>query len=111
MPAPAAVVILHPMNSMIIVARLKEGAHEDARRLLEQGPPYDLETAGLDRHAAYLTASEVVFVFEAAEVEWVVNDIVDDPVMEAAFEPWRKLIDGPPRVAQERFRWSRREEP
>jgi hypothetical protein len=99
------------MKSLMIVARLKDGANEDARALLEQGPPYDLEAAGLDRHTAYLTASEVVFVFEAAEVEWIVNDIVDDPVMDAAFEPWRDLIDGPPRVAQEQFRWARGEEP
>ena len=99
------------MNSILIVARLKEGAHEDARTLLEKGPSFDLEGAGLDRHVAYLTAGEVVFLFEAPEVEWIVNEIVDDPVMEAAFEPWRDLVDGPPRVAQEQFRWSRGEEP
>ena len=48
------------------------------------------------RHAAYLTAGELVFVFEGPEVEWNVNDLVDDPVIASFFTPWQKLIDGPP---------------
>ena len=95
------------MNRMMIVARLNEGAHEEAEALLRNGPPFDPEELGFHRHAAYLTAGEVVFTFEAPEVEWIVNDIVDDPVISSAFGPWHKLIDGPPRLAHERFYWSR----
>ena len=50
-------------------------------------PPFDPEELGLHRHGAYLTAREVVFVFEAPEVEWIVNDLVDDPVLSSAFGP------------------------
>ncbi len=95
------------MNRLMIVARLREGAHEEAEALIAKGPPFDPEELGFHRHAAYLTASELVFLFEAPEVEWIVNDIVDDPVMSAAFAPWQKLIDGPPRLGHERFYWSR----
>ena len=91
------------MNRLMIVARLREGAHEEAEALIAAGPPFDPEELGLQRHAAYLTAGEIVFLFEAAEVEWIVNDIVDDPVMSTAFGPWRNLIDGTPRLAHERF--------
>jgi hypothetical protein len=48
-----------------------------------------------------------VFLFEAPEVEWIVNDIIDDRVMSSAFGPWDKLIDGTPRLAHERYYWSR----
>jgi hypothetical protein len=48
-----------------------------------------------------------VFLFEAPEVEWIVNDIVDDRIISAAFGPWQKVIDGTPRLAHERFYWSR----
>jgi hypothetical protein len=95
------------MNRLLIIARLREGAYEQAEALVAAGPPFDPEELGFHRHAAYLTASEVAFLFEAPEVEWLVNDIVDDAAISAVFGPWRKLIDGPPRLAHERFYWSR----
>jgi hypothetical protein len=95
------------MNRLLIVARLKEGAQDEAEELLRQGPPFDPGELGFMRHDAYLTAREVVFAFEAPEVEWLVNDIVDDPVLSASFAPWQKLLDGPPRLAHERFHWER----
>jgi hypothetical protein len=98
------------MNRLMIVARLQEGAHEEAEELIANGPPFDPEELGFHRLAAYLTATEIVFLFEAPEVEWIVNDLVDDPRLSAAFVPWRKLVDGTPRLANERFYWSRDED-
>jgi hypothetical protein len=98
------------MNRLVIVAHLKTGMHAEAEELLRFGPPFDPEELGIHRHAAYLTATDVVFVFEAPEVEWIVNDIIDDPVMSTALGPWRALVEGSPRLAHERFYWSRDEE-
>jgi hypothetical protein len=98
------------MNRLMIVARLHEGAHEEAEELIANGPPFDPEELGFHRHAAYLTANEIVFLFEAPEVEWIVNDLVDDPRLAAALDPWRKLVEGTPRLAHERFYWSRDED-
>ena len=95
------------MNRLMIVARLKDDAQGEAERLLREGPPFDPEELGFHHHAAYLTAGEVVFVFEAPEVEWIVNDIVDDPVISSAFGRWAGLVEGTPRLAHERFAWSR----
>jgi hypothetical protein len=95
------------MKRLMIVARLRDDAYDEAEALLREGPPFDPEQLGLERHAAYLTAGEVVFVFEATEVEWIVNDLVDDPTVAALFAPWQKLIEGTPRLAHERFYWSR----
>jgi hypothetical protein len=97
------------MNRLMIVARLKEGAHEQAEALLREGPPFDPEELGFDSHSAYVTAGEVVFTFEAPEVEWIVNDLVDDPLLSRAFGSWERLIEGTPRLAHERFHWSREE--
>jgi hypothetical protein len=98
------------MNRLIIVARLRDDAHDEAEILLREGPPFEPERSGLERHGAYLTAGEVVFVFEAPEVEWIVNDIVDDPAIAAVFGPWEKLIEGTPRLAHEHYYWSRADE-
>ena len=35
------------------------------------------------------------------------HDIVDDPMIARAFGPWKNLIEGTPRLAHERFYWSR----
>jgi hypothetical protein len=98
------------MNRLMIVARLRDDAHDEAEVLLLEGPPFDPELLGLERHGAYLTAGEVVFLFEGPEVEWIVNNLVDDPRVAEVFAPWEKLVEGPPRLAHERFYWSRAEE-
>jgi hypothetical protein len=98
------------MKTLMIVARLRDDAHDEAEVLLREGPPFDPERAGLERHAAYLTAGEVVFVFEGMEVEWKVNELIDDARVAPFFAPWEKLIDGAPRLAQERYHWARADE-
>ena len=94
------------MKRLMIVARLRSDAHDEAEVLLREGPPFEPEQLGLERHAAYLTAGEVVFVFEGPEVEWVVNDLVDDARVASFFAPWQKLVESTPRLAHERFYWS-----
>jgi hypothetical protein len=98
------------MKRLMIVARLRDDAHDESETLLREGPPFEPAQIGLERHGAYLTAGEVVFVFEGPEVEWTINDVVDNPAVAVFFEPWRKLIEGTPRFAQERYFWSRAEE-
>jgi len=95
------------VNRLLITARLRNDSHAQAEALLRAGPPFDPEELGLESHAAYLTAGEVIFVFEGPEVEWAVNDVIDDPVVASAFAPWAPLIEGTPRLAHERFYWSR----
>lgn len=57
----------------------------------------------------YLSADEVVFVFEGTEVEWVLDRLVDEPfhwpVIEALDE-WRALLEGNPRIARPVYSWS-----
>ena len=98
------------MNRLVIVARLQDGAHTRAEELIEEGPPFEPDELGFHRHGVYLTATDVVFIFEAPEVEWLVNDVIDDPIFAAALAPWRGLVDGPPRLGHERYFWSRAEE-
>jgi hypothetical protein len=98
------------MEQLAIVARLKPGAESRAAALIEKGPPFDPAESGLDRHAVYLSAGEVVFVFEAREVEWIVEELVDDPfrwLAAEALDEWRPLVDGEPRIARPAYVWTR----
>jgi hypothetical protein len=92
--------------------RLKSGVEERAAELLAQGPPLDPNERGLHRHVAYLSAGEVVFVFEAPEVDAVVDEMTGYPIapaLRAAFDSWRPLVKGSPRIARPVYEWEREE--
>src|SRR4051812_49282201 len=94
------------MNRLVIVARLNEGAHAHAQELIAAGPPFEPGDLGFHRHGVYLTATDVVFVFEAPEVEWLVNDIIDHPVFAAALRPLLGVGGWPPALAPQGDIWS-----
>jgi hypothetical protein len=96
------------MERLALIARLKPGTQPRAEALIAQGPPFDLQGSGFVRHSVFLSATEVVFVFEAHEVEWLVSALVDDPfrwMLTEALDDWRSLIEGKPRIAREQFSW------
>jgi hypothetical protein len=96
------------MERVAIIARLKEGTEQRAAELVGAGPPLDFTNTGIVRHSIYLSASEAVFVFEGHEVEWIVDQLIDEPFhyeLHRALEQWREIVDGQPRVARERFGW------
>jgi hypothetical protein len=96
------------MKRVAIVARLKEGSGPRAAQLISGGPPFDLAEIGLASHSVYLSAGEVVFLFEGDQVEWTVDELIDNPFrpeIQSAFDQWRAIIDGSPRIAREQFGW------
>lgn len=95
------------MERIAIVAQLKKGSQSLAAELIAAGPPFDLAETGIVRHSVYLSASEVVFVFEGHQVEWPLGDLIDKRPypLGPALEQWRAIVDGRPRIARERFRW------
>jgi hypothetical protein len=96
------------MKRVAIVARLKQGTGPRAARLIAGGAPFDLAEIGLASHSVYLSAGEVIFVFEGDQVEWTVDELIDNPFrneMQSAFDQWRPIIDGSPRIAREQFGW------
>ena len=100
------------MERVAIIARLKEGSEQRASDLVAAGPPFDLADTGIVRHSIYTSPGEVLFVFEGHEVEWIVDQLIDEPFhyeLHRALEQWREIIDGRPHVARERFGWQRNE--
>jgi hypothetical protein len=98
------------LERLALIARIKPGTEVRAEELIAAGPPFDPEVSGFARHSVYLSASEVVFVFEAHEVEWLVDALIDNPfqwMVEDAFDAWRPLVEGEPRIAREKFFWER----
>jgi hypothetical protein len=96
------------MERVAIIARLREGSEQHAAQLVRAGPPFDLADAGIVRHSIFISASEAVFVFEGHQIEWIVDQLIDEPFhyeLQRALEQWREIVDGQPRIARERFGW------
>jgi len=96
------------MEQLAIVARLRPGTEDEARKLIEEGPPFEIAGSGLERHTVYLSAGEVVFVFEGHEVEGVVDGMTEDPfrpMLSDAFASWRPIVEEKPRIARPVFSW------
>ena len=100
------------MARVALIARLKPGCEEQAAQLVAAGPPFDPGERGFTGHEVYLSAGEVVFLFEAPEVEWSLDDMLAEPggMLAPVLDAWREIVDGPPRIARPRYIWNARDD-
>jgi hypothetical protein len=90
-----------------VVVPIKRGSADAARNLIEEGPPFEIDQLGLDRHHVFVSEREAVFVFEGGDAEAVVAALSRSPNALKAAVRWRGVLAGRPRIAQERFSWAR----
>jgi hypothetical protein len=90
-----------------VVLPIKRGMAEAARELVEQGPPFELEALGLERHHVFVSEREVVFFFEGEKAADTVDALLRSPDLLIAAVRWRRVLAGRPRLAEERFGWAR----
>jgi hypothetical protein len=86
---------------------LKDGSHDAARALLDGGPPFDPDETGLDRHEVFLTPHEVVFVFESRIGAHALEPLLANPGLWQSAASWREHLEGPPRIAEDVYSWTR----
>ena len=97
------------MNRVAVVAPLRYGAYQDAKQLIESGPPFDPTQTPLVCHEVFLSDAEVVFVFEGPDVGDAVAQLAADPSVWRAAGAWADLLAGKPRIADQSYGWSRAE--
>jgi hypothetical protein len=90
-----------------VVVPIEPGSYERARALIERGPPFDPERIGLDRHQVFLSASEVVLIFESRVGQQALEALLSDPGVLAGASAWSDVVAGPPRIAESVYAWSR----
>jgi hypothetical protein len=90
-----------------VVVPIKRGTAEAARRLVQEGPPFDVERLGLERHHVFVSEREVVFFFEGDRAAAAVDALSRSPRVLKAAVRWRGILAGRPRLAEERFGWTR----
>ncbi len=90
-----------------VVLPLKRGYAERARELVADGPPFDLESTGLDRHHVFVTEREAVFLFEGVAARTSLERLVRSPRTLVAAGRWRDCVAAAPRIAEESYAWRR----
>jgi hypothetical protein len=90
-----------------VVVPIRRGTAEAARRLVEEGPPFDVERLALERHHVFVSEREVVFFFEGDSATTAVDALARSPRVLNAAVRWRGILGGRPRLAEERFAWTR----
>jgi hypothetical protein len=90
-----------------VVVPIRRGTAEAARGLVEEGPPFDVEDVGLERHHVFVSEREVVFFFEGESAAAAVDALARSPDVLKAAVRWRRILAGRPRLAEERFGWTR----
>lgn len=90
-----------------VVLPIRRGTAEAARRLVEEGPPFDVERLGLERHHVFISEREVVFFFEGDSAAAAVDALSRNARVLSAAVRWRGILAGRPRLAEERFGWTR----
>jgi hypothetical protein len=90
-----------------VVVPIRRGTAEAARRLVEEGPPFDVEDVGLERHHVLVSEREAIFFFEGESASAVVDALAQSPRVFKAAVRWRSILAGRPRLAEERFGWTR----
>jgi hypothetical protein len=90
-----------------VVVPIKRGKAELARELVEEGPPFELEDVGLERHHVFVGEREVIFLFEGEQAAAAADALERSPGVLKAAMRWRGILAGRPRLAEERFGWTR----
>jgi nucleotide-binding universal stress UspA family protein len=94
------------MQRVAVTARLRRGAEDTARKLIDAGPPFDARDAGLTAHSVFMGNGLVIFVFEGDDVEQRLSDLAHDPARAAGFAAWAPLLTQSPQIAHEVYHWT-----
>lgn len=96
----------HGRHRVAVVVPLLPGSRDAVRALLAQGPPFDADELGLDRHGVFVTDDEAVFVFDW-HGDASLDRLLAQPGVWAHASAWQEHLAGAPRIADPAYAWTR----
>ncbi|HEY3764938.1 MAG TPA: hypothetical protein VGL44_07240 [Gaiellales bacterium] len=97
-------------DKISVIAKIRPGKRDDLERLLEKGPPFDLDAEGFERHEVFLGDTDVVFIFTGPGA---VAHLERMAASRALFTHVLKMtgLVSAPRVLNQMFEWHREGQP
>ena len=93
------------MRRFVVSLPLRPGSTDQIRRLLREGPPFDLSGLSLERHEVFLSDAELIFLFEGTHSERVAIELLERPRVLGQASRIAPFVAGPPRFFSEAFSW------
>jgi hypothetical protein len=93
-------------DKISVIAQIRPGKREALERLLEKGPPFDLEHEGFERHEVFLGDSDVVFLFTGPGAFTQLERMAASRALFAHVLKMTSLVSAP-RVLNQTFEWHR----
>jgi hypothetical protein len=87
------------VEEVAVVLPLKPGVLETARALVAEGPPFDLEEAGIEEHEVFVTEREAIFVFSGEDACQSARRFTHDATVWRAADRWAACLAASPRLA------------
>lgn len=98
-------------RSIAIVVPLAKGRCDVVRAFLEEGPPFEPSTIGLESHKVFLTDREAVFVFETEQGAKALERILSEPDLWDVVSSWEHCLSEEPRLATAVYEWPKHPHP
>jgi hypothetical protein len=92
---------------LVVTARLEPGSAPKVLEILDDGPPFDLEGSGLERHAVFVGDDQLVFLFEGERAEREAARLLDESSVLDSAGRLGQYIEGSPTFPREAFSWER----
>jgi hypothetical protein len=92
------------LKRAIVILPIRDGTHENVRRLVAEGPPSVPGDLGLERRHVFVTEGEVVVFFEGTGA--ALERVLGDPSVIAVGQ----YLAGAPRVAEDASSWAKLED-
>jgi hypothetical protein len=89
-----------------VVAQIRPGKRDELARLLEQGPPFDLEAEGFERHEVFVGDTDVVFIFTGPGAVGRLERMAASRALFSLVLKMTGLVSAP-RMLNQTFEWHR----
>jgi hypothetical protein len=92
-------------KALAVVLPVAEGRSDVVAEFLAEGPPFDPEAVGLERHQVFATDREIIFVFESDEGMEAFERILNENELWDILPAWEHNLAGEPRIAERLYHW------
>jgi hypothetical protein len=99
------------MKRFVAIFELKPGAGPEVSAMLREGPPFDIDATGLERHFVFLGGDRLVFLFEGEHADREARHLLAESKTFERFMRLAPLIEAGPETPVEAFGWERGGEP
>jgi hypothetical protein len=97
-------------DKIAVIAQIRPGKREQLERLLENGPPFDLQAEGFERHEVFVGDTDVVFIFTGPGAVTHLERMAASRALFAHVLKMTGLVSAP-RMLTQTFEWHRPSRP